>query len=469
MPVHNPGAEHKVGVLMGSPNDRAKMRPAVKKLAEFGFEVHELPLSAHRAAEETTAFCRKAGDNDFAAIIAGAGMSAALPGACAAATVVPVVGVPLSGGGAVNELAAVLAIEALPPGIAAATMALDGSLNAALFVASMVARYDADMLDRVILDREKRKAEKSVFKLEDGDPELIKRGKVRDIYRVEGCPGELFFHTTDRLSAFDVVSDQLLPGKGRVLNALTEHWLLNTPVGQGVEHHLLPLGNVTSQLSGPAFAGTVQRVRDLGEYLLPIECIVRGYLLGSAWKEYQKSGTMHGQPLPEGMVQAQKLPEPVFTPSTKAEEGEHDENISFEAAVALLERHHYTDPRGLAERIRDFCIERYELGRDYAAARGILIFDTKFELALVDGELVLVDEVLTPDSSRFALADGFKEGEAPKSLDKEAIRSWLKKNHPEWVANPTSPMPELHPSVIAETMGKYELMLQLLTGPPVAA
>lgn len=469
MPTHNRGAEYRVGVLMGSPNDRSKMSAAVKQLLKFGFEVHELPLSAHRSPQEVIEFCEMADQQEFVAIIAGAGMAAHLAGACAAHTTVPVIGVPLSGGGAVNEQAALLATSEMPPGIPVATMALDGSLNAALFVASMVARYDEDMLDLVVKDREERKDQKSVFALADGDPKLIKTGKVRDIYTVEGCPGELFFHTTDRLSAFDVVSDQILPGKGRVLNALTEHWLLNTPVGEGIQHHLLPLGNITPQLSGPFYEGTVQRVRDLSNHLLPIECIIRGYLLGSAWKEYKASSTMHDQPLPPGMVEAQKLPEPVFTPSTKAEEGEHDQNLSFEAAVALLEQHGYIDPQGLAERVRDFCVEVYERGRKYAAERGILIFDTKFELALVEGELVLVDEVLTPDSSRFALADGFKEGESPKSLDKEAIRAWLKKNHPEWVEEPTYPMPELHPSVIAETMGKYELMLRLLTGPPLEA
>lgn len=469
MPTYNQGAEYKVGVLMGSPNDRPKMSPGVKKLVEFGFEVHELPLSAHRSAQEVAEFCQKAETDDFVAIIAGAGMAAHLAGACAAHTIVPVIGVPLSGAGAVNELAALLATSEMPPGIPVATMALDGSLNAALFVASMVARFDEGVLHLVEADREELREQKSAFKPSDGDVTLCATGKVRDIYKEHGRELELFAHTTDRLSAFDVVSGQSLPGKGAVLNALTEHWLLHTPVGQVIGHHLLPLGDLSPQLQGPVFEGRVQRWHNLSACILPIECIVRGYLLGSAWKEYRESGTMHGQPLPEGMVQAQKLPEPVFTPSTKAPEGEHDVNLGFEEMVSLLDERGYVNAHQLAERIRDTSLKLYDLGRDWAAERGILIFDTKFELALLEnGDLVLVDEVFTPDSSRFALAEGFKEGEAPESLDKEIIRAYLKANHPEWVKNAVLPMPKLPQEVLDQTMVRYHRMLALLTGPPLA-
>lgn len=294
--------------------------------------------------------------------------------------------------------------------------------------------------------------------------ELIHSGKVRDTF--DGGADRLVVVATDRLSAFDVVSDQPMPGKGEVLTALTKYWLRSTPVGHVMPHHLADDGLL------PAWADPARSMVVRHAQMVPVECIVRGFLLGSAWAEYQRSGTMHGKALPPGMVQAQRLPEPTFTPSTKAPDGEHDVNLSFDEMISLLSSKMmlgYESAKRIAVLMRDLSTEIYETGSTYAAERGLLIFDTKLELGYVDGRLTLCDEVLTPDSSRFALAESFTEGEPPKSLDKEIIRDWLKQNHPQWVADATPPMPTLPGSVIEQTMVKYRLMLDLLTGPPLAA
>ena len=186
--------------------------------------------------------------------------------------------------------------------------------------------------------------------------------------------------------------------------------------------------------------------------MLPIECIVRGYLTGSAWKEYRSSGTMHGQPLPAGLLESSRLPEPVFTPSTKAEEG-HDVNISFEAAVDVI-------GRDLADRARSVALELYTKGAEWAAQRGILIADTKFELGLIDGELVLCDEVLTPDSSRFWPADAWEPGRTPPSFDKQPVRDYL--DGLDWDKQP--PAPPLPPEVVDTTSARYVDAYERITG-----
>jgi phosphoribosylaminoimidazole-succinocarboxamide synthase len=191
--------------------------------------------------------------------------------------------------------------------------------------------------------------------------------------------------------------------------------------------------------------------------MLPIECIVRGYLSGSAWKEYRTSGTMHGTRLPEGMQESDRLPEPVFTPSTKADEG-HDQNISFEAAVDLVGAE-------MAERARDVSLELYRRGADWAAERGIVIADTKFELGLVDGELVVCDEVLTPDSSRFWPADEWKPGATPPSFDKQPVRDYL--DGLDW--DKTPPPPPLPPEVVDATSARYREAYERITGQSFAA
>jgi len=268
------------------------------------------------------------------------------------------------------------------------------------------------------------------------------RGKVRDVYDVGD--GTLRFVASDRISAFDVVMGEPVPDKGRVLTAMTVFWL------QDVLADLCPNHLVTVEEEGED-AGRAMVVRKAE--MLPIECIVRGYLSGSAWKEYQLSGTMHDVVLPAGMQQSERLPEPVFTPSTKAEVGDHDENISFERAVGLVGDE-------VAEEARRISLEAYRRGADHAAARGILIADTKFELGFLDGQLALCDEVLTPDSSRFWPADAWSPGQVPPSLDKQPVRDFLETTS--WDKKP--PPPTLPADVVAATTARYREAYERLTG-----
>jgi phosphoribosylaminoimidazole-succinocarboxamide synthase len=235
----------------------------------------------------------------------------------------------------------------------------------------------------------------------------VSSGKVRDIYAVDD--DRLLMVTSDRISAFDVVMAEPIPEKGRVLTAMSAFWF--GLLGDVVPGHLLStdVGDLPPSAQAAAdeadLVGRVMVTRRAE--MLPVECIVRGYLSGSAWKEYSRAGTMHGTALPEGMRESDQLPEPVFTPSTKAEEG-HDENISFDAAAGLI-------GESLAAKVRDVCVEVYRRGAEWALERGIVIADTKFELGLIDGELVLCDEVLTPDSSRFWPVEGVTPGATPPS------------------------------------------------------
>jgi phosphoribosylaminoimidazole-succinocarboxamide synthase len=268
------------------------------------------------------------------------------------------------------------------------------------------------------------------------------QGKVRDVYD-EG-DGTLTFVASDRISAFDVVMAEPIPDKGRVLTAMTAFWL-NEVLADLCPNHLVSIVDEGED------AGRAMVVRKAE--MLPIECIVRGYLSGSAWKEYQRSGTMHGQPLPEGLRQSEQLPEAVFTPSTKAEQGDHDENISFARAVELV-------GVDVAEEARRISLEAYRRGADHAAARSILIADTKFELGFIDGRLALCDEVLTPDSSRFWPADGWSPGDVPPSLDKQPVRDFLETTG--WGKTP--PPPTLPPDVVAATTKRYREAYERLTG-----
>jgi phosphoribosylaminoimidazole-succinocarboxamide synthase len=277
-------------------------------------------------------------------------------------------------------------------------------------------------------------------------------GKVRDIYELD--EEHLLFVTSDRMSAFDVVMTEPIPGKGRVLTALTAFW-----VGQLLDvapTHLVSLGlpagvDVAGVGVDPRFAEGRTMVVRRAE-MLPIECIVRGYLSGSAWAEYRRSGTMHGQPLPAGMAQSEKLPEPVFTPSTKATVG-HDENISFEDAANLI-------GDKMASAAREISLNAYQWGAERAAERGIIIADTKFELGLIDGELAICDEVLTPDSSRFWPADQWRPGATPPSFDKQPLRDWLEGTG--WGKVP--PPPALPPDVVEATRARYVEAYERLSG-----
>ena len=281
----------------------------------------------------------------------------------------------------------------------------------------------------------------------DGLPHIYS-GKVRDIY--DTGDGRLLMVTSDRLSAFDVVMAEPIPGKGRVLTAMSAFWF--EQFGGMVGSHLIStkLDELPEAAQRPEWEGRVMLCHKAE--MLPIECIVRGYITGSAWKEYSRNGTMHGEELPRGLLESSQLPEPVFTPSTKADEG-HDENISFEAASALVGNE-------LAAQVRDVALELYSRGSAWAAERGIIIADTKFEMGMVDGELVLADEVLTPDSSRFWAADRWEPGTTPPSFDKQPVRDFL--DDLDWNKQP--PPPPLPPDVVEATSGRYVDAYERVTG-----
>jgi phosphoribosylaminoimidazole-succinocarboxamide synthase len=269
-------------------------------------------------------------------------------------------------------------------------------------------------------------------------------GKVRDIYDVGD--GTLLMVASDRISAFDVVMAEPIPGKGRVLTAISAFWF--EQVADIVGSHLvaLDMDGLPDEVAGRTM---VCRKADM----LPIECIVRGYISGSAWKEYRTSGTMHGTALGPDLLESSQLSEPVFTPSTKADLGTHDENISFDGAVNLVGKE-------LAERARDVSLEVYRRGAALAAERGIVIADTKFELGVIDGELILCDEVLTPDSSRFWPADQWTPGATPPSFDKQPVRDYL--DGLDWNKQP--PPPPLPPAVVAATSARYTEAYERLSG-----
>jgi phosphoribosylaminoimidazole-succinocarboxamide synthase len=279
---------------------------------------------------------------------------------------------------------------------------------------------------------------------------LLARGKVRDIYGVGD--GHLLIVTTDRLSAFDVVLPDPIPGKGAVLTAVSNFWFARTAAL--VPNHLadIPLEEVLPDAAERAeVEGRAVVVRKLRA--LPVEAIVRGYLIGSGWKDYQASGAVCGIALPPGLQLAGRLPEAVFTPSTKADVGDHDINIDFDRVGELL-------GKGLAEQVRDVSLQIYTSCAAYALERGIIIADTKFEFGLDENDrLVLIDEVLTPDSSRFWPADSYRPGESPASFDKQYVRDYLETL--DW--DKTPPGPTLPPEVIANTAAKYREAQQRLT------
>ncbi len=276
----------------------------------------------------------------------------------------------------------------------------------------------------------------------------LSTGKVRDIY--DAGDDRLLMVTSDRMSAFDVVMAEPIPDKGRVLTAMSAFWFGHFA---DVPSHLVStdLADLPIEDPDPDLAGRVMLCRRAD--MLSIECIVRGYLTGSAWKEYRTSGTMHGTRLPAGLQESDRLPEPVFTPSTKAEVGDHDENISFERAVDLVGSE-------MAGRARDLSIDLYQRGAEWAAERGILLADTKFELGLVDGELVVADEVLTPDSSRYWAAETWVPGSTPPSFDKQPLRDHLEATG--W--DKTPPPPALPAAVVEETRSRYVDGYERITG-----
>jgi phosphoribosylaminoimidazole-succinocarboxamide synthase len=274
-------------------------------------------------------------------------------------------------------------------------------------------------------------------------------GKVRDIYAVGD--DQLLMVTSDRLSAFDVVLDEPILHKGRVLTAISAFWfeVLADVAGSHLVSTDVAALPADVAAADPDLAGRIMLCRRAE--MLSIECIVRGYLSGSAWKEYRTSGTMHGQALPAGLRESDQLPEPVFTPSTKSDV--HDENISFAQAVDLVGEEHATRARAIS-------LALYERGAALARERGIIIADTKFELGLVDGELVVADEVLTPDSSRFWPADQWVPGTTPPSFDKQPVRDYL--DGLDW--DKTPPPPPLPAEVVAATSARYVEGYERITG-----
>jgi phosphoribosylaminoimidazole-succinocarboxamide synthase len=275
--------------------------------------------------------------------------------------------------------------------------------------------------------------------------ELHSSGKVREIYE-DG--DELIMVASDRISAFDVVLPEPIPDKGRVLTQMSIFWFETT--GEIVPNHLIS-EDVPAEVAGRAI-----RVRKLDMY--PVECVVRGYLSGSGWKEYRESRSVCGITLPDGLQESDQLPEPIFTPATKAEIGEHDENIDFDRAAEII------GSRPLMEELRRVSIELYEHARLHALGRGIILADTKFELGSAPGaEIVLGDEVLTPDSSRFWPADDYEPGRGQASFDKQYVRDYL--NEQGWDHSP--PAPPLPPEVIAGTTAKYREAYERITGRPL--
>jgi phosphoribosylaminoimidazole-succinocarboxamide synthase len=282
------------------------------------------------------------------------------------------------------------------------------------------------------------------------DVPLLHRGKVRDIYDLGDS---LLIVTTDRISAFDVVLPTPIPDKGKILTKLTLFWL--NFLKDIVENHL-----ITANID--EYPEVLKKHRDVLEgrsmivkkaKVFPVECIVRGYITGSAMKEYLKTGMVCGIPLPPGLKEADKLPEPIFTPSTKAELGSHDVNITFEEMIKIVGRE-------TAEVLKELSLKLYKTASSYAEERGIIIADTKFEFGLHDGKVILVDEVLTPDSSRFWPKESYEPGKPQISFDKQYIRDWLKNTG--WKEG--TPPPEIPTEFVEKTREKYLLALKVLTG-----
>lgn len=292
--------------------------------------------------------------------------------------------------------------------------------------------------------------DKTIRETEFKELQLVRQGKVRDIYDTGDA---LLMVTTDRLSAFDVVLPDGIYGKGKVLTQISLFWfkLMEDIVGNHI---------ISSDVND--FPEICHKYSDILEGRsmlvkkaepLPVECIVRGYISGSGWKSYQKDGHVCGITLPKGLKESDRLPEPLYTPSTKAEVGDHDINVDFEETVKIIGKER-------AEKLKDLSIKIYNKGAEFALSKGIIIADTKFEFGIVDGEIILIDEVMTPDSSRFWPKDSYSPGGSQKSFDKQFVRDWLESSG--WDKNP--PAPKLPLDVIEKTSAKYFEALNLITG-----
>ena len=280
----------------------------------------------------------------------------------------------------------------------------------------------------------------------------VKEGKVREIYDIGDS---LIMYATDRISAFDVILKNKVTNKGRVLTQMSRFWFDCTK--DVIPNHMLSVdvNDMPEFFRTEEFRGRSMLCRKLT--MIPVECIVRGYITGSGWESYKKNGTVCGIQLPEGLKECDKLPEPIYTPSTKAEIGDHDENISYEKSIEVLEKAFPGHGEEYAKKVKDATIALYVKCADYARTRGIIIADTKFEFCLnEDGEVILADEMLTPDSSRFWPVEGYEPGHSQPSFDKQFVRDWLK-------ANPDSDY-NLPQEVIDKTIAKYLEAYRLLTG-----
>jgi phosphoribosylaminoimidazole-succinocarboxamide synthase len=292
--------------------------------------------------------------------------------------------------------------------------------------------------------------EKTIYDTDFPDLTLFKRGKVRDVYELQD---KLLIVATDRVSAFDVIMADPIPGKGRILTEISISWfqameevIPNHLISTRVEDYPPPCDRYAAELQGRSML--VQRTDPV-----PIECVARGYLAGSGWQEYQEGGKICGIKLPVGLVEASKLPEPIFTPATKEEAGDHDINISFDEMVKRI-------GKDLSERLREITLTIYERARRMAEAKGIIIADTKLEFGLLDGKVILIDELLTPDSSRFWPADEYKPGGAQHAFDKQFLRDYLLTL--DWDKSP--PPPPLPADIVAKTRERYKEALRRLWG-----
>ncbi|MCA8910575.1 MAG: phosphoribosylaminoimidazolesuccinocarboxamide synthase [Planctomycetes bacterium] len=289
-----------------------------------------------------------------------------------------------------------------------------------------------------------------LLKTDMPDLKRIYSGKVRDIYEVDG---NYLMVTTDRLSAFDVVMSRGIPDRGKMLTEISLFWF---------DHFKDTIGSHLITADVDKMPEAVHQYRDQVEgrsmyvrkaEMLMVECVARGYIVGSGWKDYQKTGEVCGHKLPEGMQLAQKLPQPLFTPATKAEQGEHDENIDFERAASIVGQE-------MATKLRDLTLDLYTRASDYAREKGIIIADTKFEFGMIDGELRICDEMLTPDSSRFWDAATHEVGKNPDSFDKQIVRDWLETQP--WGKTP--PPPDLPDEIVEKTAAKYREVIDRLKG-----
>jgi len=292
-----------------------------------------------------------------------------------------------------------------------------------------------------------------VIRTDFADLPILHRGKVRDMYRIPGHDDKLLMVATDRISAYDVVMNDPIPDKGKILTKLSLFWfellgdiLPNHLITATVDEYPAVCHKYRDQLAGRSML--VRRTN-----VLPVECIVRGYLSGSFWSAYKKDPNVCGFHLPAGMRESDKFPSPLFTPSTKADQGEHDENISLERMKDILGHE-------LADRMAVVCVQLYEKAADYAQTKGIIIADTKFELGMADNELILIDEVLTPDSSRFWPLDEYEPGRGQPSFDKQFLRDYL--SSLAW--DKTPPPPELPQQILEKTRARYEEALKKITG-----